>query len=132
LEKANLTMFSWLRSAKGAAHASPLGADFFVLRPREVPCKASGSDFQDFRNANTGPFGCPQADEIFAARSHPDIRIARRAQTIANLARVISEREVSGGLRITLLTQARRLELLANQRLRELGIQAGRTKPEIG
>jgi hypothetical protein len=71
-------------------------------------------------------------DEIFAARSHPDIRIARRAQTIANLARVISEREVSGGLRITLLTQARRLELLANQRLRELGIQAGRTKPEIG
>jgi hypothetical protein len=29
LEKANLTMFTWLRSAKGAAHASP------VARPRE-------------------------------------------------------------------------------------------------
>ena len=52
-------------------------------------------------------------DAIFAARSHPDIRIARRAQTIANLARVISERDVSIGLRSTLLTQARRLELLA-------------------
>jgi hypothetical protein len=71
-------------------------------------------------------------EDIFAARSHPDIRIARRAQTIANLARVISEREVSGGLRVTLLTQARRLELLANQRLHELGLQAIRPKPEVG
>jgi hypothetical protein len=59
-------------------------------------------------------------ESVFEARSHPDIRIARRAQTIANLARVISERDVSGGLRSTLLTQARRLELLAKQRLLEL------------
>ena len=99
---------------------------------REMPCKASDSDFQDCRNTNIGPLGCPLTDDIFAARSHPDIRIARRAQTIASLARVISEREVSGGLRVTLLTQARRLELLANQRLHELGVQAISPKPEVG
>jgi hypothetical protein len=34
-------------------------------------------------------------DDIFPHRKHPDIRIARRANTIANLARVISERKVS-------------------------------------
>lgn len=55
--------------------------------------------------------------ELFSIRQHPDIRIARRASTIANLAKVISERDVSGGLRRTLLTQARRLELLARTRL---------------
>lgn len=58
-------------------------------------------------------------DELFEQRKHPDIRIARRASTIASLAKVISEREVSGGLRRTLLTQARRLELLASTRLRD-------------
>jgi hypothetical protein len=63
-------------------------------------------------------------DDIYRQRKHPDVRIARRASTIANLARVISERDVSGGLRRTLLTQARRLERLADQRLKELGITA--------
>ncbi len=63
-------------------------------------------------------------DEIFRQRKHPDIRIARRASTIAALARVISERDVSDGLRLTLRTQAKRLELLASQRVRELGITA--------
>ena len=57
-------------------------------------------------------------DDIFPQRNHPDIRIARRANTIASLARVISERKVSKGLRQTLLTQARRLERLANERLK--------------
>lgn len=60
-------------------------------------------------------------DSIFPHRKHPDIRIARRANTIANLARVISERKVSPGLRKTLLTQAKRLELLATERLKALG-----------
>ena len=55
-------------------------------------------------------------DQIYERRKHPDIRIARRASTIASLARVISERDVSKGLRRTLLTQARRLERLAKQR----------------
>lgn len=62
-------------------------------------------------------------DTIYKDRKHPDVRIARRATTIANLARVISERDVSKGLRRTLLTQARRLERLASQRVQELGIK---------
>lgn len=60
--------------------------------------------------------------EVYRQRKHPDIRIARRASTIANLARVISERDVSSGLRRTLLTQAKRLEMLAAKRVAELGI----------
>lgn len=63
-------------------------------------------------------------ESIYMQRKHPDIRIARRATTIASLARVISERDVSDGLRRTLLTQARRLERLAAQRVQELGITA--------
>ena len=52
-------------------------------------------------------------------REHPDIRLARRARTIANLARVISERKVRKGIRHTLWAQARRLEHLAKTRLEE-------------
>jgi len=57
--------------------------------------------------------------ELYELRKHPDVRIARRAITVAALARVISERDVSPGLRRTLLTQARRLERLAAQRLED-------------
>lgn len=60
-------------------------------------------------------------EDIFERLRHPDVRIARRASTIASLARVISQRAVSKGLRRTLLTQARRLERLASQRLEEVG-----------
>ncbi len=55
-------------------------------------------------------------DSIFDARLHPDIRIARRASTIARLAQVISERNPSAGLRRTLVTQSTRLYLLASER----------------
>ena len=58
--------------------------------------------------------------EVYQRRKHSDIRIARRAATMAKLAQVISEREVKVGLRQTLLTQARRLEHLARSRLSEL------------
>lgn len=58
-------------------------------------------------------------EDLYELRKHPDTRIARRASTIANLARVISERNVSKGLRRTLLTQARRLERLARERLKD-------------
>lgn len=54
--------------------------------------------------------------ELWDARKHPDTRLARRADTIASLAKIISERDVSPGLRRTLLTQARRLEKLAMNR----------------
>lgn len=55
-------------------------------------------------------------DNLFEQLKHPDIRIARRANTIARLAQVISERDVSAGLRRTLHTQARRLEKLSSER----------------
>jgi len=61
---------------------------------------------------------------IYALRVHPDVRLARRASTIANLSRVISERQVKAGLRRTLLTQARRLEHLARRRFEETGGEA--------
>ena len=48
---------------------------------------------------------------------HPDIRLARRARTFADLARVISERKVSVGIRRTLWVQGRRLEHMARSRL---------------
>ena len=76
--------------------------------------------------ASTEPIELPPSlrlrvvpDEVFEERKHPDTRIARRASTIAALARAISEREVSKGLRRTLLTQAKRLEHLARARLDE-------------
>jgi len=68
-------------------------------------------------------------DDIFEDRKHPDTRIARRASTIAALARVISEREVRKGLRRTLLTQAKRLEHLAEQRLGEADEEVPKQSP---
>jgi len=59
-------------------------------------------------------------EHLYEQRKHPDVRIARRATTIASLARVISEREVSKGLRRTLVTQAQRLERLSTQRYNEI------------
>jgi hypothetical protein len=57
------------------------------------------------------------SDEVKRIREHPDIRIARRTQTISRLAQVISERKVQKGLRRVLHTQAKRLEWLAARRL---------------
>ncbi len=56
------------------------------------------------------------SERVYAIRSHPDFRIARRAQVIARLAQVISERKVQTGLRRVLLTQAKRLQWLAGRR----------------
>ena len=53
-------------------------------------------------------------------KEHPDVRLARRARTIANLTRIISERRVRRGIRRTLKVQAQRLEFLASKRLEEL------------
>lgn len=61
------------------------------------------------------------SEDVFAIRSHPDFRIARRALIIARLAQVISERKVQGGLRRVLLTQAKRLQWLAERRYTALG-----------
>ncbi|SPU44587.1 Nuclease subunit of the excinuclease complex [Brevundimonas diminuta] len=64
------------------------------------------------------------SDRVFELRSHPDFRIARRAQVLARLAQVISERKVQGGLRRVLLTQAKRLQWLAARRYDALGGEA--------
>jgi len=60
------------------------------------------------------------SDELRRQREHPDVRLARRARTIAELARRISERQVTVGIRRTLLAQAERLEWLARSRLEEI------------
>ncbi|RQN35687.1 GIY-YIG nuclease family protein [Paraburkholderia tropica] len=67
------------------------------------------------------------SDDVMDLRGHPDTRIARRASTIARLAQVIEEREVQGGLRRSLVTQATRLLSLASERADALGAQ-----PEVG
>ena len=66
------------------------------------------------------------SDEVLTLRSHLDVRIARRAQTIAKLAQVISERDIQkhGGLRRVLLVQSQRLESLAAERYHSLGGEA--------
>ena len=83
-----------------------------VLNEKDIPSKPLVRLPESFR-ARIIP------DTIYEHRKHPDVRIARRASTIAALARVISERDVSLGLRRTLLTQARRLEKLARERFDE-------------
>jgi hypothetical protein len=61
-------------------------------------------------------------------REHPDIRIARRAETISRLASVAYERgEVSEGLRRVLVIQAVRLAYIAAQRL---AVVEGRPEPD--
>lgn len=61
----------------------------------------------------------PLVDEVVREdRGHPDIRIARRAETIARLSAVARERgEVTDGLRRVLVVQAVRLAYLAAARL---------------
>ncbi|NEA30115.1 GIY-YIG nuclease family protein [Streptomyces sp. SID13031] len=62
-------------------------------------------------------------DELWEDRQHSDVRIARRAATISRLSQMISEREVSGGMRRTLLLQAQRLAWLAEHRIHEIGAE---------
>jgi len=106
LDKAEFSVFQKLLSE------SKLGAVLNEKPPRETELVKLPKDYRQ----RIIP------DEIFPHRKHPDVRIARRASTIANLARVISERKVSQGLRQTLLTQARRLEKLAAQRLEDFPV----------
>jgi hypothetical protein len=68
------------------------------------------------------------AERVYEIRSHPDVRIARRAATLARLAQVISERKVNPGLRRTLLVQAKRLQWLAERRA---GDFAGQLEDEV-
>lgn len=68
------------------------------------------------------------SDETRRERGHPDVRIARRAETISRLAAVAHERgEVSDGLRRVLVIQAVRLAYLAAVRLAYV---EGRPQPD--
>ena len=67
-------------------------------------------------------------EQTMEERSHPDIRIARRAETIARLAAVTRERgEVSEGLRRVLVVQAVRLAYISAVRL---AYATGRPTPD--
>lgn len=63
------------------------------------------------------------SDAVIEIRAHPDFRISRRAMVISRLSQGIAERKIDGGeggLRRVLLTQAKRLQWLADQDLRPL------------
>ena len=70
------------------------------------------------------------SERVLELRGHPDFRIARRALIMSRLAQVISERQVKGGLRRVLLTQAKRLEWLAARRYE--GVGGAASVPERG
>jgi hypothetical protein len=90
--------------------ASPIGK---ILNEKEPATTALVKLPTSYRGTIVPP-------EIKERLNHPDERIARRAATIANLAQVIRERDVSAGLRRTLLTQAERLQRVSKQRLDEV------------
>lgn len=71
-------------------------------------------------------------DDLYDERKHPDVRLARRAQTVASLARLIAERAVTKGIRTTLLVQSRRLEALAAARLSDFTNEPDTTTDEGG
>ncbi|WP_445996616.1 GIY-YIG nuclease family protein [Okibacterium fritillariae] len=69
-------------------------------------------------------------DDAREEREHPDVRIARRAETLARVAAVAHERgEVSSGLRRVIVIQAVRLADLAAARL---AFAEGRPRPSAG
>lgn len=93
----------------------------------------AGSEFKAILNEKDPPLGVTKvtapkslrgrivSERVYELRSHPDFRIARRSLIISRLAQVISERKVQGGLRRVLLTQAKRLQWLADRRYEALG-----------
>lgn len=93
---------------------SKFGAILNEKNPPEVTSSVSPKDLPSFR-------GCIISERVFELRSHPDFRIARRALIISRLAQVISERKVQTGLRRVLLTQAKRLAWLSEERFVAMG-----------
>ena len=105
LDRAEFTVY---QQAVGASRFSA------VLNEGEIPAA-------DLLELPPSVRGAILADDERQSREHPDVRLARRARTIADLARVISERRVKLGIRRTLWVQSQRLEHLARERLDELG-----------
>jgi len=63
---------------------------FNAVLNEKSPPKFSAGSFE----RPSGNRGCIVSESVFALRSHPDTRIARRAETLSLLAKVISERQV--------------------------------------
>jgi hypothetical protein len=128
---------AWPIEAPGAAIRAQLDSAEYVVFQRALRASQFGAVLNEKAVKPSGAVELPQSyrrrivpDEIFEHRKHSDVRIARRASTIASLARVISERKPSHRLRVVLLTQAQRLEHLAEQRLRELAIDPSNLSDE--
>jgi hypothetical protein len=119
------------REAKAILDAAEYTVSQYVLKKSSF-----GAMLNEKEIAPTDEVDLPQSargriipEDLYHQRKHPDVRIARRATTIAALARVISERDVNDGLRLTLLTQARRLKRLATQRYSEISGSAPVVEP---
>lgn len=108
----------WLNALERSVYDNAVSASAFkaVLNEKK-PAIARLS----FRKLPASFNGVIVSTELLELREHRDIRIARRASTLASLAQIISERQVQKGLRTVLRTQARRLEWLVSERLKELG-----------
>ena len=113
-------MSNTLNRAEFTVYQQALQASAFnvILNEGDIPEADLMELPLSFRGAILSP-------ESRLSREHPDIRLARRARTIANLARVISERKVKVGIRRTLWAQAQRLERLAKVRLDALEADDG-------
>lgn len=85
----------------------------FVLNEKDIPTTTEVTLPKAYRRRIV-------PSPIYETRQHPDIRIAQRAATIADLAKIIVERKVQKGLRRTLLYQAVRLQTLAKERLDQI------------
>jgi len=115
-----------LKNCKPAEAAARLNAAEYSVFQKVLSMSSFGAVLNEKNIAATEVVGLPRSvrvrivpEALFEARKHPDVRIARRANTISSLAKVISERDVSPGLRRTLVTQAKRLQLLAATRFEE-------------
>jgi hypothetical protein len=110
LNKLELTVFEMLRD-KSRFKA--------ILNEKDPPSSDAEIDIPDSRR------GTIISAEVKALREHPDTRLARRALIVSKLAQVISERELKHtGLRRVLLTQAKRIQWLAERRFVSLGGEA--------
>lgn len=84
-----------------------------VLNEKDIPVTKIVTLPDSFRS-RTVP------EPVYSNRKHADIRIARRAGQISELAKIVTERKASKGLRRTLYQQARRLEALAKERFEQI------------
>lgn len=116
-----------LEGAESAIVSAELEAAEYALYRKVITDSPIGRVLNEKMPMPSANYNLPQShrgsiipEELRERLGHADLRIARRAATIANLSSVIVERKVSIGLRNTLVTQAQRLERLARARYQEV------------